>query len=483
MAMTDDGSAPSTSTALVPVPKVDIFGHVSDDITSEILAGMKRKLDQDEMTMTADEKEQRDLKRAMMSDDFPEGPDGDLESRKIFVGSIAPSVDEKKLTMYFTNFGKVESCRVIRDRATNISKGFGFVTFLSGQAAQVALLEKRHTLDDKEIRVSTAQKRGDGSEAPRERLPADKFRHEMQQAQMLADVVLAHQTRIYVGPIEDHTTGDDLQLQFAQYGPIVGVSRLGGRQERVSRGQKTNYGLVEFKQIISMRRAFGSKVFVHGKGVKIALSRLAMEVVLSPCVVFFWEAHERIGDRHLDGYFGQFGQIYRAAQVFDEEQKNRTYGFVDYVTPEGAQMAMQQKSILMPPGQYIKVGKYLPMKFMLNLLSIGDKRGEEMIGEVDKLTPKDGSWHAGKRWHGRGDAQMQGNDFTESKVRIPAKMVGKLIGERGKTVVEISRDSKCRVTIPRVEEGKDTVIIVIRGKKKDITTAQYLMQKILKGGK
>ena len=43
------------------------------------------------------------------------------------------------------------------------------------------------------------------------------------------------------------------------------------------------------------------------------------------------------------------------AQVFDEDGKNRTYGFVDYVTPEGAQMAMQQKSILMPPGQYIKV--------------------------------------------------------------------------------------------------------------------------------
>ena len=90
---------------------------------------------QDEYTMTADEKEARDLKRAMMSDDFPEGPDGDLEARKIFVGSIAPSVDENKLTMYFTNFGKVESCRVIRDKATNISKGFGFVTFLSAQVS------------------------------------------------------------------------------------------------------------------------------------------------------------------------------------------------------------------------------------------------------------------------------------------------------------------------------------------------------------
>ena len=50
-----------------------------------------------------------------------------------FAGSLAPSVDEKKLTIYFTNFGKVESCKVVRDRATNISKGFGFVTFLSAQ--------------------------------------------------------------------------------------------------------------------------------------------------------------------------------------------------------------------------------------------------------------------------------------------------------------------------------------------------------------
>ena len=38
--------------------------------------------------MTADEKEARDLKRAMMSDDFPQGPEGDLESRKIFVGEV-----------------------------------------------------------------------------------------------------------------------------------------------------------------------------------------------------------------------------------------------------------------------------------------------------------------------------------------------------------------------------------------------------------
>ena len=67
----------------------------------------------------------------------------------------------------------------------------------------------------------------------------------MQQAQMLADIVLAPQTRIYVGPIEDHTTGDDLQLQFAQYGPIVGVSRLGGRQ--VVQKEDANWKLLSSK--------------------------------------------------------------------------------------------------------------------------------------------------------------------------------------------------------------------------------------------
>ena len=48
---------------------------------------------------------------------------------------------------------------------------------------------------------------------------------------------------------------------------------------------------------------------------------------------------------------------------------------------------------------------------------------------------------------------------------------------------KINNVATLQVTIPRVEEGKDTVIISITGKKKDITTAQYLMQKILKGGK
>jgi hypothetical protein len=34
-------------------------------------------------------------------------------------------------------------------------------------------------------------------------------------------------------------------------------------------------------------------------------------------------------------------------------------------------------------------------------------------------------------------------------VRIPASLTSKLVGDRGKTIFEISRDSKTRITIPK----------------------------------
>ena len=74
-----------------------------------------------------------------------------------------------------------------------------------------------------------------------------------------------------------------------------------------------------------------------------------------------------------------------------------------------------------------------------------------------------------------------GSGVTTSKVRIPSALVGKLIGERGKKVTEISRDSKTQITVPKPEDGASSVIVSILGKKEDIKTAQYLMQKVLKG--
>ena len=70
-------------------------------------------------------------------------------------------------------------------------------------------------------------------------------------------------------------------------------------------------------------------------------------------------------------------------------------------------------------------------------------------------------------------------EVTESQVRIPSKFVARLIGERGKTVTEISRDSKTKINIPRFTD-ETNVVVTITGTKINIKTAQYLMQKLLK---
>jgi RNA-binding protein Musashi len=52
-----------------------------------------------------------------------------MESKKIFVGGLAPSVGDQDFRQYFEEFGKITDAVVMIDRDTQRSRGFGFVTF------------------------------------------------------------------------------------------------------------------------------------------------------------------------------------------------------------------------------------------------------------------------------------------------------------------------------------------------------------------
>lgn len=58
---------------------------------------------------------------------------------KLFVGSLPWAVDDAQLEELFTEFGQVESAKVIIDRDTNRSKGFGFVELADDAAAKAAI--------------------------------------------------------------------------------------------------------------------------------------------------------------------------------------------------------------------------------------------------------------------------------------------------------------------------------------------------------
>lgn len=79
---------------------------------------------------------------------------------KLFVRSLSYNTTEASLEELFATVGKVISAKIIMDRDTNRSKGFGFVEMSTDEEAQEAIkqLEGRE-LDGRAISVSEARPR------------------------------------------------------------------------------------------------------------------------------------------------------------------------------------------------------------------------------------------------------------------------------------------------------------------------------------
>ncbi len=84
-------------------------------------------------------------------------------TKKLFVGGIAWATDDQGLRAAFEQYGPVVEAKVILDRETGRSRGFGFVTFEEGEHADAAVQEMNGAdLDGRNIRVNEAQERSRG---------------------------------------------------------------------------------------------------------------------------------------------------------------------------------------------------------------------------------------------------------------------------------------------------------------------------------
>ncbi len=84
-----------------------------------------------------------------------------MSQNKLFVANIAFSVDDDSLRDHFSAAGAVLSARVIRDRDTGRSRGFGFVEMETDDLAQAAIDQfNGKEFDGRELTVSVAKPRG-----------------------------------------------------------------------------------------------------------------------------------------------------------------------------------------------------------------------------------------------------------------------------------------------------------------------------------
>ena len=80
----------------------------------------------------------------------------------IYVGNLPYSVGEEDLQGIFSEFGEIESVKIITDKYSGRSKGFGFVVMENDDEAKAAIENLNgKSVDNREITVNEARPRND----------------------------------------------------------------------------------------------------------------------------------------------------------------------------------------------------------------------------------------------------------------------------------------------------------------------------------
>ncbi|XP_047942548.1 UBP1-associated protein 2A-like [Salvia hispanica] len=141
--------------------------------------------------------------------------DVEPSNRKIFVHGLKWDTTTETLFEEFAKFGEIEDCRVVTDKATGRSKGYGFVLFKTRLEARQALKEPQKLIDE---RMTSSQLASVGSIAT---------------AFPQKPVTEYTQRKIFVGNVGEDLDPEKLKNFFSMYGEIeegpLGLDRETGK--------------------------------------------------------------------------------------------------------------------------------------------------------------------------------------------------------------------------------------------------------------
>nr|CAD2197935.1 unnamed protein product [Meloidogyne enterolobii] len=138
------------------------------------------------------------------------------QHRKLFIGGLNHETTDDQLCDYYSKWGQVVDCIVIRDPVSRHSRGFGFVTFALAEMADAAMAERPHTIGGRQI------------VDPKRAIP----REQMLQAALCPPTFLDSEPDLECklmlsGILWDFHTVDDLRLYFERFGELEQVEILG----------------------------------------------------------------------------------------------------------------------------------------------------------------------------------------------------------------------------------------------------------------
>ena len=84
-------------------------------------------------------------------------------AKKLYVGGLGSTVKDARLREAFSEHGEISEAKVVTERGSGVSRGFGFVTFTDDAAGDRAIDAKNSTeLEGSTIVVNVARPRAGG---------------------------------------------------------------------------------------------------------------------------------------------------------------------------------------------------------------------------------------------------------------------------------------------------------------------------------
>ncbi|CAI4212249.1 unnamed protein product [Parascedosporium putredinis] len=142
----------------------------------------------------------------------------------------------ESLRDYFSQFGEVLECTVMRDNNTGRSRGFGFLTFKDAKTVNIVMV-KEHFLDGKII-------------DPKRAIPRDEQEKT---------------SKIFVGGVSQETTDQEFRDYFAQFGRVVDATLMMDKDT----GRPRGFGFVTFENEAGVDACLNAKLEIHGKFIEV----------------------------------------------------------------------------------------------------------------------------------------------------------------------------------------------------------------------
>jgi len=265
----------------------------------------------------------------------PAGVDEEEDQTNLIVNYLPQHVSEERLREMFSKFGELEHVKLMLDKGTRQSMGYGFVKYVKPESAAAAIdALNGYQMDNKKLRVGYSHPRSEAN--------------------------------VYVGNLKPDVSKEKLEELFARFGPVIECKILMDQET----GQSKGCGFVKFENVN------------HAKDAINGLSGMLIEdLCLRPLTVKFARKHEKPHHTHyqrqpaprfrpapraapsepveysgfclfvynlpkdvnndtLRKLFAEFGNITHANVMLDFNGSCRGFGFVNFEKKEDAQKAI-----------------------------------------------------------------------------------------------------------------------------------------------